>query len=152
MACWPCSLVPLPGRPCPWKGEGGRNSPKCVPKNSFLGVEISSPRYIAAKDVLFSKTTVSVKREKLDSSLASLPSIWTPALSPTVLITQARKVEGIFSSSVQWSGIYYLDVLILTDTDLAQAVFVFHMFTLASYLISYSNLLHTETGVAFKRY
>ena len=76
MACWQCNLVPLPGRPCPWEGEGGRNSAKCVPKNSFLGVEISSPRYITAKDVLFSKTTHSKSQEGETRQRLSFPPLY----------------------------------------------------------------------------
>ena len=52
----------------PKSGGAGGTWQKFAPKNSFLGVQVNSPHYITDKDVLFSKTAVSLKMEKLNSS------------------------------------------------------------------------------------
>lgn len=77
---------------------------KFVPKTAFLGVQVNSPHYIIVKDVLLSRTAVSLKVEKLNSSFLSFVPhlcIETPSLPPTVLTTQARRMKVILSTTDQ---------------------------------------------------
>lgn len=76
---------------------------KFVPKTAFLGVQVNSPHYVIVKDVLLSRTAVSLKVEKLNSSFLSFVPhlcIETP-LPPTVLTTQARRMKVILSTTDQ---------------------------------------------------